>query len=266
MIRLQNVRKTYDGGANFAVADTSFQVEKGELLGLIGESGCGKTTTLKMINRLEEPSGGEIYVADENVLTQQPEALRRNIGYVFQGIGLFPHYTVAENVAAVPHLLQWPESRIQERCHKTLDMVGLPYDDYGSRMPTQLSGGQQQRIGVARALAAEPEVLLMDEPFGALDPITRAELQEEFKRIQNELDLTVIMVTHDMTEALLMADRIAVMKNGEVLQIGTPSELLNSPQHPYVQEIVEMPKRRADRLESLLEKPAGRENGAGDPA
>ena len=252
MIRLQNVRKTYDNGGSYAVSDTSFSVEKGELLGLIGESGCGKTTTLKMINRLEDPSDGSIYIADRNIMDSQPELLRRNIGYVFQGIGLFPHYTVAENVAAVPCLLDWEAERIHTRVQQTLDMVGLPESEYGQRYPTQLSGGQQQRIGVARALAAEPDVVLMDEPFGALDPITRAELQEEFKRIQSDLNLTVIMVTHDMTEALLMADRIAVMKDGEVLQIGTPAELLNNPQHEYVQEIVEMPKRRADRLDKLL--------------
>ncbi len=258
MIRLQNVSKTYDNGANFAVADTSFSVEKGQLMGLIGESGCGKTTTLKLINRLEEPSSGAVFVGEKDIMDSQPEALRRNIGYVFQGIGLFPHYTVAENVAAVPNLLQWDENRVQARVQTTLAMVGLPYEDYGDRYPAQLSGGQQQRIGVARALAAEPEVILMDEPFGALDPITRAELQEEFKRIQAELELTVIMVTHDMTEALLMADRIAVMKQGEILQIGPPAELINSPQHEYVQEIVEMPKRRADRLDQVL-----RGNGAG---
>lgn len=263
MIRLQNVRKTFDNGASYAVSDTSFSVEKGELLGLIGESGCGKTTTLKMINRLEDPSEGSIFIADQNVMDSQPELLRRNIGYVFQGIGLFPHYTVAENVAAVPGLLQWDEEKTNARVAQTLEMVGLPESEYGDRFPDQLSGGQQQRIGVARALAAEPDVVLMDEPFGALDPITRAELQEEFKRIQADLNLTVIMVTHDMTEALLMADRIAVMKDGDVLQIGSPSELLNNPQHDYVQEIVEMPRRRADRLDKLLRDQSNSENGAG---
>ncbi|NKB34959.1 MAG: ATP-binding cassette domain-containing protein [Pseudomonadales bacterium] len=252
MIELRNIQKSFDNGTSLAVSDTSFTVAEGELLGLIGESGSGKTTTLKMINRLEEPSSGEIVVNGQNVLDRNPEELRRNIGYVFQGIGLFPHYTVAENVAAVPELLGWDEAEISRRCIETLAMVGLPIEEYGSRYPSQLSGGQQQRVGVARALAAKPDVVLMDEPFGALDPITRAELQEEFKRIQSELNLTVIMVTHDMTEALLMADRIAVMKDGEVLQIGTPRELLNHPQHEYVKEIVEMPKRRADRLEKLI--------------
>lgn len=261
MIRLQNVRKTFDNGASYAVSDTSFSVEKGELLGLIGESGCGKTTTLKMINRLEEPTEGSIYIAERNVMDSKPELLRRNIGYVFQGIGLFPHYTVAENVAAVPGLLNWSAEKTEDRVQQTLDMVGLSQSEYGDRYPTQLSGGQQQRIGVARALASEPDVVLMDEPFGALDPITRAELQEEFKRIQSDLDLTVIMVTHDMTEALLMADRIAVMKDGDILQIGSPAELLNNPQHDYVRDIVEMPKRRADRLDKLLREDTSQEDG-----
>ena len=252
MIELRNIHKSFDNGITHALADTSFTVEEGELLGLIGESGSGKTTTLKMINRLEEPSSGEIRVNGQNVLDKNPEELRRNIGYVFQGIGLFPHYTVAENVTAVLDLLGWEESQMKDRCAETLNMVGLPVEEYGDRFPSQLSGGQQQRVGVARALAAKPDLVLMDEPFGALDPITRAELQEEFKHIQSELNLTVIMVTHDMTEALLMADRIAVMKDGEVLQIGSPQELINQPRHEYVKEIVEMPKRHADRLEKLI--------------
>ena len=243
MIELKNVQKSYDGGATIAVADTSFTIERGEFLGLIGASGCGKTTTLKMINRLEEPTSGEILVNGRNVVDQNPEQLRRNIGYVFQGIGLFPHRTVAENVAAVPQLLQWSVGDIRARCEECMEMVGLP---------SQLSGGQQQRIGVARALAARPEVVLMDEPFGALDPITRSELQEEFKSIQQNMALTVVMVTHDMTEALLLADRIAVMREGVVLQIGTPKELLNNPSHDYVRDIVAMPRRRAQRLEELM--------------
>ena len=253
MIELQNVRKSYDGGKTFAVSDVSLRVKRGELLGLIGESGCGKTSTLKMINRLEEPSSGEILVNGENVRQQDVEQLRRNIGYVFQGVGLFPHYTVAENVGTVPDLLAWPPSAVIERCRVVLDLVGLPPEQFADRYPSQLSGGQQQRVGVARALAAQPELVLMDEPFGALDPITRADLQEEFKSIQRQLELTVIMVTHDMTEALLMADRIAVMKQGKVLQIGSPTELLNAPSDPYVRKLIEMPKRRADRLDQILD-------------
>ncbi|GJM13460.1 MAG: hypothetical protein DHS20C12_18630 [Pseudohongiella sp.] len=252
MIELKNVQKSYDDGATLAVADTSLIIERGEFLGLIGASGCGKTTTLKMINRLEEPTSGEILVNGRNVVDQNPEQLRRNIGYVFQGIGLFPHRTVAENVVAVPRLLQWSAEDIQRRCTECMELVGLPFDEFGERSPSQLSGGQQQRIGVARALAARPEVVLMDEPFGALDPITRSELQEEFKSIQKAMDLTVVMVTHDMTEALLLADRIAVMREGEILQIGTPHELLSNPAHDYVRDIVAMPRRRAQRLEELM--------------
>lgn len=252
MIELKNVQKSYDGGATLAVADTNLTIERGEFLGLIGASGCGKTTTLKMINRLEEPSSGEILVNGRNVIEQNPQALRRNIGYVFQGIGLFPHRTVAQNVAAVPQLLQWSAESIRARCEECLEMVGLPFADYGERSPGQLSGGQQQRVGVARALAAKPEVVLMDEPFGALDPITRSELQEEFKSIQAGMNLTVVMVTHDMTEALLLADRIAVMREGVVLQVGTPHELLTEPAHDYVREIVAMPCKKAQRLEELM--------------
>jgi osmoprotectant transport system ATP-binding protein len=257
MIELQNVSKSYDAGSSFAVHETSFKLAKGELLALIGESGCGKTTTLKMINRLEDPSAGRILVGGTDVMQQNPQSLRRNIGYVFQGIGLFPHYTVAQNVASVPTLLQWDEARIDARVRATMELVSLPFNEYGERFPEQLSGGQQQRIGVARALAAEPDVILMDEPFGALDPVTRAELQEEFKQIQRKFDLTIVMVTHDMTEALLMADRIAVMKSGQILQIGTPTELINSPAHQYVEEIIAMPRQRADRLEKLLHGHSG---------
>ena len=252
MIELRNIKKTFDDERSFAVSDISLRVEKGQLLGLIGESGSGKTTTLKMINRLKEPSSGTIKVNGRNILHQDAIDLRRSIGYVFQGIGLFPHYTILENVAAVPSLLKWELSDIHSRCEEVLQMVGLSIDEFGGRYPSQLSGGQQQRVGVARALAAAPKVMLMDEPFGALDPITRADLQEEFKRIQQQLNLTVIMVTHDMTEALLMADRIAVMKNGQILQIGSPKELLNHPEQDYVKKLIEMPRRRANRLEELM--------------
>ena len=208
MIELQNVRKSFDGGKSNAVADTSFTVERGELLGLIGESGCGKTTTLRMINRLEEPSHGSILVNGENVLQQNPETLRRNIGYVFQGIGLFPHYTVAENVAVVPRLLNYSDARVQARTEATLAMVGLSAEEYAQRLPAQLSGGQQQRVGVARALAAEPDVVLMDEPFGALDAETRWNMQELLISIAQSTKTTIILVTHDLGEALFLGDRI----------------------------------------------------------
>ncbi|MBZ0289426.1 MAG: ABC transporter ATP-binding protein, partial [Anaerolineae bacterium] len=208
----------------------------------------------KMINRLIEPSSGEIIFDGNRVNDVPPVELRRGIGYVIQGTGLFPHYTVAANIAVVPRLLGWSKSDIRDRVNETLELMNLPPDEYRRRYPDELSGGQKQRVGVARALAARSRVMLMDEPFGALDPITRDQLQEEFKRIQAELKLTAVIVTHDMGEALLMADRIAVMQGGELLQVGTPHELMTNPAHEYVEAMIQMPKRRADRLEALAQE------------
>jgi len=252
MIRLEQVSKAFVERA-VAVQAVTLEVHDGELLGLVGQSGCGKTTTLKMINRLVEPSSGRIVVNGKDVSTTDAVELRRGIGYVFQGIGLFPHMTVSENVGIVPKLLQWEPSLIEERVDELLEMMGLSPDDYRHRMPTELSGGQQQRVGVARALAGRPNIVLMDEPFGALDPVTRDALQSEFKALQKSLGLTVVMVTHDMTEALLMADRIAVMHAGQLLQLGTPQQLLAHPDHPHVAALLETPRRHAARLEDLLQ-------------
>jgi osmoprotectant transport system ATP-binding protein len=252
MISIRNLRKSYDGGETFAVDSVDLDIEKRELLVLLGESGCGKTTTLKMINRLIEPTAGTIAVDGEETGRLDPVELRRRIGYVFQGIGLFPHLTVAENVAVVPRLLGWENSRIDQRVDQLLDMIGLPPAEYRARPPAELSGGQRQRVGLARALAARPKIMLMDEPFGALDPLTREGLQREFRKIHRDLELTTIMVTHDITEALLMADRIAVMLGGTILQVGTPHELLTAPQESYVEELFGMPKRQTAELEALM--------------
>lgn len=251
MITLENVSKSYDGGRAYAVRDVALTVDDGALVVLLGESGCGKTTTLKMINRLVELSAGHITVAGEDVLSEEPVELRRRIGYVFQGIGLFPHMTVAENVGTVPRLLGWSVADIESQVTELLEMMGLPAADYAGRYPGELSGGQQQRIGVARALAARPRVMLMDEPFGALDPITRNELQDQLKELQQKLGLTIVLVTHDMTEALLLADRIAVMKEGRILAYDTPTELMAHPPHEYVRSLMEMPKKQADRVEQI---------------
>lgn len=233
MIELREVTKIFEGGT-VAVENISFTVAKGEVFGLIGTSGCGKTTTLKMINRLIEPTGGSIMVDGVSVLDRQPEELRRNIGYVIQSIGLFPHYTIEQNISVVPRLLNWEEERIVQRTRELLVLVGMPPEEFSDRKPEALSGGQQQRVGLARALAGDPDLLLMDEPFGALDPITKEKVRDEFKALLQEIDKTVILVTHDVIEAFDLCDRICLMDRGKVRQIGTPKELLFKPAGDFV--------------------------------
>jgi osmoprotectant transport system ATP-binding protein len=236
-----------------AVDDLSLRVDEGELLVLLGGSGSGKTTTLKMVNRLIEPSAGRVIIEGQDVGALDPHVLRRRIGYVFQRVGLFPHMTVAENVAVTLTLLGWDRERIRSRVDLLLELVELPPALVRERRPSELSGGQQQRVGVARALAASPRVMLLDEPFGALDPLTRDRLQQSFLRIRRQLNLTAIFVTHDMVEALLLGDRIAVLSEGRLVQVGTPRELLRSPADDYVRQLMETPTRQAQFVETLLE-------------
>ncbi|MEX0776544.1 MAG: ATP-binding cassette domain-containing protein [Phycisphaeraceae bacterium] len=256
MIRLSQVGKSYDQGKTWAVRDLSLEVEQGQLVVLLGESGCGKTTTLKMINRLIEPSAGTIAVDGQPVLEGDPVPLRRSIGYVFQNIGLFPHMTVGQNVAIGPGLARWKKADVDRRVDELLEMVNMPPAEYRRRRPRGLSGGQRQRVGLARALAVRPRIMLMDEPFGALDPLTRDVLQDEYRKIHQKLGLTSIMVTHDMTEALLMADRIAVMERGSIVQLGTPHELLTAPANAFVDALMSTPRKQAQRLEALMEEGA----------
>ncbi len=231
MIVAEHLSKHF--GKTAAVDDISFEVKEGETLVLLGTSGCGKTTTLKMINRLTEPSGGRISVNGKDVLAQNPDELRRGIGYVLQNNGLFPHYSVAENMAVVPKLLKWDQQKIKQRTSVLLEKLHLP-ESYLPLYPNELSGGQQQRVGLARALMADPPVLLMDEAFGALDPITRAAIRKEFKNLDELKRKTIVMVTHDVQEAFEMADRICLMDAGKIKQIGTPAELLFKPADPFV--------------------------------
>jgi len=244
MIALSNVSKSFDGGESFAVHDLSLTVADGETLVLLGSSGCGKTTTLKMINRLIETTQGRIEVDGRDVARLDPVELRRTIGYVFQGIGLFPHMTVRQNIEVVPRLLGWPAEKRRRRALELLELVDLPPDQYAERLPRRLSGGQQQRVGVARALAADPAHLLMDEPFGALDALSRDALQQEMLELKRRLGKTVVFVTHDIFEALTLGDRIAVLHRGELQQVGPKAELLGRPATPFVRELFEKPAKQ----------------------
>jgi osmoprotectant transport system ATP-binding protein len=238
MITLERVSKRY-GNGTVAVAEMSLEVADGSLAVLVGPSGCGKTTTLRMINRLIEPSSGRILIDGVNVLAQDPVTMRRGIGYVIQQGGLFPHKRVFDNVAVVPRLLGWERKRVDDRVHELLDMVGLDPDTYVRRFPYELSGGERQRVGVARALGADPPVLLMDEPFAAVDPVTRQRLQNQFLELQSKLSKTIVFVTHDIDEAAKLGDRIAVLSKGGVLeQYDTPSVILGRPATPFVADFV----------------------------
>jgi osmoprotectant transport system ATP-binding protein len=250
VIELREVTKRF--GARAAVDGLSLEVPRGECLVLLGGSGSGKTTTLKMVNRLVEPDEGCVLVNGGDVRALPPHVLRRGIGYAFQQVGLFPHLRVGENVAVTLELLGWEDERVRARVDELLTLVELPPAEFRGRLPQELSGGQQQRVGLARALAARSEILLLDEPFGALDPATRDRLQQWFQRVRRELGLTVVFVTHDMAEALLLGDRIAVLRAGRLVQLGTPRELLLRPADPHVAELLAAPRRQAEAVDALL--------------
>lgn len=234
MIEVSNLTKTFNG--KVTVDNISFSVSKGETFVMLGTSGCGKTTTLKMINRLVEPSSGRITINGKDIRDENPEILRRHIGYVIQSIGLFPHYTVEQNIEIVPRLLKWEKEKIKKRIAELLELLGLPPSEFLKRYPHDLSGGQKQRIGLARALASDPPLVLLDEPFGALDPITRKQIQKEFKSLESILNKTMILVTHDIQEAVLLGDRVCLMRGGKIEQIGKPDELISSPANSFVKE------------------------------
>jgi osmoprotectant transport system ATP-binding protein len=236
MIEIEDVSRYF--GRNAAVESLSLTIERGSIVTLVGTSGSGKSTLLRMINRLIEPTSGSIRIEGRDTSTIRGEELRRGIGYAIQGHGLFPHWTVKRNIATVPQLLRWDAARIDKRVEELLDLFGLDPDVHARKFPHQLSGGQQQRVGVARALAAEPSVLLMDEPFGALDPIIRAKAREDLHALQRRLGVTVVLVTHDMEEAIALGDRIAVMDRGRLLQHGTPAEILTRPAPGFVERLV----------------------------
>jgi osmoprotectant transport system ATP-binding protein len=237
MIAFEQVCKTYPGGTE-AVCDLTLEVSEGETLVLLGTSGSGKTTTMKMVNRLIEPTSGRILIDGRDVMEQDVIELRRRIGYAIQHIGLFSHMTVGENIAVVPKLLQWPRRQIDERIDQLLEMMGLEGSEFRDRFPSQLSGGQRQRVGVARALAADPPIVLMDEPFGALDPITREQLQNEFLELESEIQKTIIFVTHDVFEAAKMGDRVALLDAGRLQQLATPQELVENPANEFVDQFL----------------------------
>jgi osmoprotectant transport system ATP-binding protein len=236
MIEFSNVNKSFKNKT--VLNNINLKIQKGELAVLIGPSGCGKTTTLKMINKLIKPTSGDIFVNGKNIKNEDTIKLRRNIGYVIQQTGLFPHMTIAENIGLIPRLQKWSEEKIKNRVVELLNMVGMNPEEYMDRYPSELSGGQQQRIGVARAFAMNSEIVLMDEPFSALDPISKSQLQDELFSLQQELKKTIVFVTHDMDEAIKLGDRICIMKDGNILQFDTPEEILKNPAHGFVEEFI----------------------------
>ncbi len=237
-IRFENVSRQFAGMVRPSVDNCSFEVEEGSFVVLLGPSGCGKTTLLKMVNRLYEPTTGRIYIDGVDIRKVKVTTLRQRIGYVIQQVGLFPHMTVAQNVAVVPTLLGWSREQIAPRVDELLTLIELPPDEYRDRYPSQLSGGQQQRVGLARALAGNPRLMLMDEPFGAIDAITRAGLQTEMLRLQRQLKKTILFVTHDVEEALRLADKIVIMQAGQIVQYDTPFTILTQPANPFVHNLV----------------------------
>ena len=237
IIEVTNLLKTYNG--HTVVDNVSFSINRGEIFVLLGTSGSGKTTVLKMINRLIEPNSGNIKINGNDIENENPESLRRKMGYVIQNVGLFPHYTIEENISVVPNLLKWDKEKIVTRITELLNLVGLNDGDYLNRYPNELSGGQKQRVGIARALASDPPILLMDEPFGALDPITRKQIRKEFKTLESLLHKTIVLVTHDIFEAFELGDKVCLMDKGKAQQIGTPRELIQKPANSFVQEFLD---------------------------
>src|SRR6056297_2260513 len=238
MISIKNLYKKYPGSERYSVNNLNLEIGEGETCVLVGPSGCGKTSTLKMINRLVEPSKGKIFVNEEDVTKVDPIDLRRNIGYVIQEIGLFPHMNIFQNIATVPNELNWPKDRIEKKVYELMELMGLDPKIYAKRRPKDLSGGQRQRVGVARAMAADAPAMLMDEPFGAVDPITRGRLQDEFLNMQEKLRKTIVFVTHDINEALKMGTKIAVMRDGQLVQYSSPDELLAKPANEFVEDLI----------------------------
>src|SRR5580698_9587632 len=259
LIAFAHVGKSFDGGRVKAVSDVTLDVAEGEFLAIVGGSGSGKTTLLRLANRLIDADQGHVTIEGEDVRKLDPIQLRRRIGYVFQSGGLFPHISVAGNIGITPKLLGIPAAEIDARVDELLDLVRLDRAEHRDRLPQELSGGQRQRVGVARALAAKPRIVLMDEPFGALDPLTRDALGDDYRALHRKLGLTTVMITHDMTEAILLADRVAVMRLGKLLALGTPSELSGSTD-AYVGELLHTPRRQAERLKVLL--PSDARDGA----
>lgn len=237
MITFEQISKIYQDGTE-AVKDFTLKVNEGELVTLIGPSGCGKTTTMKMINRLIEPTSGNLYINDRHINAYNIHELRWNIGYVLQDIALFPHMTIEENITLVPEMKKWSRQKMKKRSRELLNMVGLDPSIYEKKMPSELSGGEQQRIGVIRALAADPDIILMDEPFSALDPISREQLQQDIKSLQKEIRKTIVFVTHDMDEAMALGDKVCLMKNGQIIQYDTPQNLILHPKNDFVAQFI----------------------------